>query len=84
MDESAIHWLTFAGGMVGQLAIAAFVYGKLTAQVSTNITGLQDEKRDRKDEISRLDAEQNEQWADINATGRAVEKIKGKLGINGA
>lgn len=61
----------------------AFLYGKMTETVEGLTSGLKAERNDRKEDIQRLDREQNEQWVEINATGRAVEKIKGKLQMNG-
>lgn len=66
------------------LLTAAFIYGKLTESVQGMAKGLNDERNDRKDEIRRIDREQNEQWTEINASGRSIEKLKGKLGVNGA
>ena len=73
MSEQAVLWVTFIGGILVQLVIAAFVYGKLTQKV----VGLSDE-------IARLDKDQDNQWSKINDSRENIAKIKGKLNLNGA
>lgn len=83
MSEMVVRWLTLIGGVVGQLIIAAFVYGKLTATVSGTAAAVAREESERKAGFERVDKEQDEQWRDINANGRSIEKIKGRLQLNG-
>lgn len=84
MSPSTATLIGITVTVVLQLLTAAFIYGKLTEAVQSMTKGLQEERSDRKDEIRRLDREQSDQWNDINSAGRAMEKIKGKLGMNGA
>lgn len=76
-------WLMFIGGIGAQALVAAYVYGKLAEAVSSNAKAIEAERGDRKDGFARVEKEQDEQWKEINFTGRSVEKIKGHLGING-
>lgn len=83
MTESAFHWITFLGGAVVQIAIAAYVYGKLTQSVSSLGDGLKAESSNRETDIERIDEDQKEQWGVIGNMREDLGKVKGKLGING-
>lgn len=65
--------LLVGGFTVGtNLLITAYYYGQLTNRVA-NL-----ERRADETDTSRKD-----QWQQINETARGLEKVKGKLGVNG-
>lgn len=74
------QWLS-AGIAVIAVVVTVFLNSSATKRMEGTFSARLD-GHDR--DIVRIDHEQGQQWSEINTTGKAVEKIKGKLGMNGA
>lgn len=76
MEQWAPVLVTLA---VNAVAVA-FFYGVSWQKVKGN-----SERLNRvAEEFEKLDREQDEQWSQINRVSGQVERIKGKLGMNGS
>lgn len=53
--------------------LTAYYYGRLSQKVEGH-----------QERLEAIDESRRDQWEQINLTARGIEKIKGKLGINGA
>lgn len=74
---------TLAVGAMTVLAnalLTAFYYGKLSERVDGHTEKLYQHQRS----FEANTDEQRRQWEEIGSVGKGLEKVKGKLGINGA
>jgi hypothetical protein len=60
--------------------ITAFYYGRLSERVDGHTEKLTQHQRS----FETNTEEQRDQWEEISKVGKGLEKIKGKLGVNGA
>jgi hypothetical protein len=60
--------------------ITAFYYGRLAERVDNHTGKLSEHQRS----FEANTEEQRRQWEEIGSVGKGLEKIKGKLGVNGA
>jgi len=78
------EWVaTLAVGIVTVLAnalLTAFYYGKLSERVDGHTDQLKQHQRS----FETNTEDQRRQWVEIGTVGKGLEKIKGKLGVNGA
>lgn len=67
-------WLALAG-IVSQLIVAAFVYGKLTGKVAEH-----DRRHDSHDtRFAELGEEQNRQWSTIGEHGERISAVEARV-----
>jgi hypothetical protein len=78
-------WGPVLAGVVLQLLIAAFFYGRFSGSVTTQLKGVDktitEHKADTDNRFGEVRAEQDKQWTKINAATTDVAVIKERLNI---
>jgi hypothetical protein len=67
MGETS-HWIELGLTILVQLVAAGYVYGKLSATISTH-----------GERLSAMDEEQDRQWSQIGEHGERISKIEGSF-----